>query len=127
MTPARILMVEDQMHLAMMLEEIMADAGYDVISAGKLERAMKLARDMPLDAAILDINLGDGITAYPLADLLERRGVPYAFASGYSECDIPQPYRSHLTVHKPYAPQDILAAIGSLLADAPGTTGRAAT
>lgn len=63
MTDTRILMVEDEMCLAMMLEDVLSDAGYQVVRAARLKDAMKIARDEHIDAAILDVNL-HGETVY---------------------------------------------------------------
>lgn len=75
MTEPRILMVEDEMCLAMMLEDVLSDAGYDVVRAGRLKDAMNIARREHIDAAILDVNL-HGEPVYPLAAQLHESGVP---------------------------------------------------
>ena len=102
------------MYLAMMLEDQLIDAGYDVLRAGRLDEAMDVAADSRIDGAILDVNLG-GVEVYPLADQLRDRGVPFLFASAYGEAGILPAYRSHPILHKPYRPESIVAAVGSLL------------
>ena len=83
MTDTRILMVEDEMCLAMMLEDVLSDAGYQVVRAGRLNEAMNLAREQHIDAAILDVNL-HGEAVYPFASQLQAAGVPFMFASAYA-------------------------------------------
>lgn len=79
----RILVVEDEPLVAMLLEDILLDLGFDVIGpALRLERALELARSETVDAAILDVNLG-GDRSYAVAETLGRRDIPYAFATGY--------------------------------------------
>jgi CheY-like chemotaxis protein len=80
----RILVVEDEATIAMLVEEMVLDFGSEVVgSAAKMEEALRLASDASLDAAILDVNVG-GAVVYPVADLLRGRGVPMIiFATGY--------------------------------------------
>lgn len=80
----RILIVEDEAIVALMLETEIADAGADVVGpAFDLASAVQLAAT-PLDAAVLDINLG-GEKVFPAARVLKDRGVPMIFAS--ANCD----------------------------------------
>jgi len=83
LTGKRILLVEDEVIIAMMLEDMVTDlGGIPVGPATTKEYGMKLAEDELLDAAILDVNLGD----YPstdIADILARRNVPFILATGY--------------------------------------------
>jgi hypothetical protein len=63
----RVLVVEDQMIVAMQLEDLLRDAGYEVMGpVGSVQSAMPLAKNEPLDAAILDVNLdGDTVLSWP--------------------------------------------------------------
>jgi DNA-binding response OmpR family regulator len=79
----RILIVEDEALIAMLVEDLLSDMGFQVVGpAMTLDRGLSLARSEQLDAAILDVNLG-GVWSYPIADLLVARGIPFLFASGY--------------------------------------------
>ena len=79
----RILVVEDEAMIAMLVEEMVLDFGSEVVGpAAKMGEALRLASDASLDAAILDVNVG-GAVVYPVADLLRGRGVPIIFATGY--------------------------------------------
>src|SRR5215208_6279983 len=72
----RILIVEDEAMIAMLVEEMVLDFGSEVVGpAAKMEEALDLASGASLDAAILDVNVG-GAVVYPVADLLRARGVP---------------------------------------------------
>ena len=116
MRQARILIVEDEMYLAMMLEDLLTRAGYVVSRAARLAEAMALASDdVAIDAAILDINL-DGVAVYPLAQRLQDMGVPFLFASAYGDAGIPDEYSAYQVLAKPYPTQDMLDAVGALLA-----------
>lgn len=78
----RILLVEDEMMVAMMFEDALTDLGYRVIKAARVAKAVKLAATEAIDGAILDMNLA-GEAVYPVAEVLQRRGIPLIFATGY--------------------------------------------
>jgi PAS domain S-box-containing protein len=80
----RLLIVEDEMLVAMELASALASEGWDVIGpAATLEEAFQILGDADgLDIAILDINL-NGQLVYPIADLLQTRGIPFLFCTGY--------------------------------------------
>ena len=81
----KVLLVEDEGLVAMMMEDFLADLGCEVVgSCDSVRSAMawlEAATD-PLDGAVLDVNLG-GDLVYPVAEILAARGVPFAFATGY--------------------------------------------
>ena len=100
----RLLVVEDEAMVAMMVEDMLIALGCVVVDvAGTLSRGLALAGDsaIDIDGAILDINLG-GEKVYPVAQALTVRGVPFIFSTGYSLTGI-APDFSHVPVlPKPY-------------------------
>lgn len=83
MTPAKILVVEDEFLVAIQIESILSRAGWRVIgSAGTLASAVSLARKSPCDAAVLDVNL-KGERVDEVASILSERRIPFLFVSGY--------------------------------------------
>lgn len=114
--PRRVLIVEDEMCLALMLEDILVEAGYDVLKAARLPAALKLAQSEPIDAAILDINLA-GTRVFPAADALRLRGIPFLFTSGYGEDGLPLEYQHWPMLQKPYGVERLQEALASLLGD----------
>jgi PAS domain S-box-containing protein len=79
----RVLLVEDEALVAMMIQETLAEFGFHVIGpVSTASEALASARDSRFDAAVLDINLGDGMV-YSVAELLSKRGVPFVFVTGY--------------------------------------------
>ncbi len=79
----RVLLVEDEALVAMMIQECLAERGHSVLGPiSTASEALEAAKEGDFDAAILDINLGDGM-AYPVAEILSSRGVPFVFVTGY--------------------------------------------
>jgi DNA-binding response OmpR family regulator len=109
-----VLMVEDEAYLAMALEDLLTDAGYHVLGAARLADALDIADHERVDGALLDINL-QGEAVYPLASRLRERGIPFVFASAYSEGNIPQDFRDCEIVRKPYTHESIIEAVESML------------
>jgi DNA-binding response OmpR family regulator len=97
-----ILVVEDEMLVAMMLEGMLTDIGYRVILAGRVTKATGLAATEAIDCAILDVNV-DGETSYPVATELRRRGIPFLFSTGYSAAALRADYRGSPVLSKPYS------------------------
>lgn len=117
----RVLVVEDETLVAMMLEVMLDSLGCDVVGvAGTLSRGLALAGDeaLALDAAILDINLG-GEKVYPLAERLAARGVPFIFCTGYGGAAPESAFAGVRTLVKPYQSQDLQRLLTSMLAAAP--------
>jgi CheY-like chemotaxis protein len=115
----RILIVEDEPVISMLLEEMLIDHGYEVIAiASTLVQAKALALSLDVDAALLDVNLGSE-DVFPVAQLLAERNVPFAFTTGYGPAGLPPEWQSHPILSKPYDMQvlvDTLVALAS-----PGT------
>ena len=111
----KILVVEDDMLVAMFLEDILQSAGGNVISAGHLEQAMLLAREREIDAAVLDVNL-HGLPSYPVADALDARDIPFVFATGYGDKDLRALYPGRPILAKPYKDIDLIAALAAAIA-----------
>jgi CheY-like chemotaxis protein len=91
MKPLRILVVEDEGLVAMLIEDLLDDAGCEVAgSVGSVAQAIAwLEAGGEADAALLDVNLG-GEPVWPVADALAARGVPFAFTTGYDHLDEPR-------------------------------------
>jgi CheY-like chemotaxis protein len=107
----RVLVLEDEFLIAMDVEQICRDAGApDVILARTLEEA-NAAEPAAFDAAILDLMIGGSSTS-GFAGLLAERGVPFVFASGYSElADVHARFPGVTVVPKPYSGDDLIAAL----------------
>jgi DNA-binding response OmpR family regulator len=114
---ARVLVVEDEMMAASMIEIVLGDAGCVVVGpAATIEEGFSLAADGPIDAAILDVNLG-GEPVFPLADALAARQVPFIFVTGYGVTGVNVGrYVGVPVVQKPYDDIDLVEAVAKQLA-----------
>ena len=114
-TPQRVFLVEDEMMVAMLVEDLVAELGHEVTaSAAHLADAVQLARSDGFDVAILDLNLG-GDRSFAVADILAERGVPFLFASGYGAGGLPPQHRAAVVIQKPFAVEDLSAALDKVL------------
>jgi CheY-like chemotaxis protein len=113
----RVLVVEDEALLAMEIESIVEDAGCTVVGpAHGVAAALPLAGGETLDAALLDLNLGDG-NGTEVARVLAERGVPFAFVTGYAPTHFDPAFAERPILRKPYRPPEVEALLRGLLGD----------
>ena len=113
----RILVVEDEYLIRMLLEDMLGDLGYEVAAAvGTIAEAKELAATGGFDAAVLDVNL-DGEEIFPVADILAGRGLPFLFVTGYGEASLPQAYRGRPALQKPFQAERLKATLAGMLAE----------
>jgi CheY-like chemotaxis protein len=114
----RVLVVEDEYLIRMLLEDMLADLGYAVAAAvGSIAEAREHAAAAEFSVAVLDVNL-DGQEIYPVADILAERGLPFVFVTGYGERSLPDRYRDSPALQKPFQAEQLEAALSGLLAAA---------
>ena len=114
-TGRRILVVEDEFLIRMLMEDMLADLGYDLVGvAGRVDEATELAKTRDFDLAILDVNL-DGHDVYPVADLISKRGLPFMFVTGYGGRGLPEAYRARPTLQKPFQLDELKQMLAQLL------------
>jgi CheY-like chemotaxis protein len=110
----RVLVVEDEMMIRMLLHDMLEDLGYTLAGeAGAVEEALILARQATFDVAILDVNL-NGKPILPVVDVLVERGVPFVFATGYGLRGVPEQYRERPTLQKPFETHALGQALAAL-------------
>lgn len=110
----RVLVVEDEMMIALLLEDMLADLGHRVVAvAGRLDAALELARETDADLAILDVNL-NGEASFPVAEVLTERGLPFLFATGYGSPGLSAPFEDAVTLKKPFELEDLSQALQRL-------------
>ncbi|WP_286773641.1 MULTISPECIES: response regulator [unclassified Sphingomonas] len=111
----RILIVDDEPLIAMLLEDILADLRCVIVGpAFDIPEAERLARSEAIDAAILDLNV-EGRTSHSVAALLQARRIPFVLASGYDDGSLLPGAGG--TLNKPFRPHHVRAALEDCLAD----------
>lgn len=114
LTGFSVLVVEDEYFQAQDCREWLRSAGATVAGPVRsCEDAEHILDQARVDAAVVDINLGQG-PDFQVASQLSGRGVPFIFATGYDEKVIPAEFRQALTLQKPFDPQHLIAAVTSL-------------
>ena len=107
----RILVVEDELMIRLLLQDMLEDLGHTLAGeAGDIEQALTLAKQGEFDVAILDVNL-DGQPISPVVEILIERGLPFVFATGYGQRGVPEAYRATLTLQKPFQVDALAQAI----------------
>ncbi|WP_332656457.1 response regulator [Brevundimonas sp.] len=99
----RVLVVEDESLVAMLLETILEDMGcVPVGPAATVEEGLQMVTEGgALDAALLDVNVA-GRQVFPIAEALRERKVPFVFSTGYGEGGLPDEWRGQPTLQKPF-------------------------
>lgn len=111
----QVLVVEDEMTIVLVIEDTLLELGAEVVGpASRLDMALRLASESPIDAAILDVNIRGG-NSYPVADILAERGIPFVFCSGYSDWALEERHRDRPRLTKPYSSNDLKERLLQLL------------
>jgi CheY-like chemotaxis protein len=111
----RVLVVEDELMIRMLLEDMLGELGYTVAAeAARIDEALEATKTAEFDLAILDVNL-DGQPISPVVDALVARGTPFVFATGYGERGLPEPYRNRPTLKKPFQMEGLKQMLESAL------------
>ncbi len=119
-TGRRVLVVEDEIFVAMLVEGLLQDLGCDVVGpVSNVADALALVRKERLDAAVLDVNLGSE-RVFPVADSLTVSSVPFVFVTGYDRTALTETYVNHPMIQKPFEPMGFGEALADQLAKAAG-------
>ena len=114
---ARVLIIEDEPIIALSLEDLLIDAGFQIAGvAARLEKALSLIESGTCDVAIVDANLA-GVSASPAAIALASRGLPFIVMSGYSPEQMQGEFPDALFIQKPCRPEQIIETLTTLLLD----------
>lgn len=113
----RILVVEDNTPIALEMVKTLGDLGCVVVGpAGTVESAAKLAALETVDAAVLDVDL-HGRSVLPVAELLEARGVPIVFCTGFGEIQgTDARWAAARILKKPVSPKTLAATLAGIAA-----------
>ena len=103
----RILVVEDEAAISLLLEDMLLDFGCEVIGpAARLSAALDAVAREHVDLAILDVNVA-GEPIYPVAEALAQRSIPFVFSTGYGSAGIRDTFRDRPVLQKPFAQHDL--------------------
>ena len=109
----RILVVEDEAMISMLLEDMVLDCGGEIVGpVAKFDDALELAHKAEFGVAVLDLNL-NGTLSYPIADVIRERGIPVIIATGYGVNGLLDRFRDCPTLQKPFSQQDFAQAVAA--------------
>lgn len=107
----RVLVIEDETLVAMLLEDALAELGCEVVGpVARLDAARRAIACERFDCALVDINL-HGRPAYPLAGLLQARGVPFGFVTGYDASGVERTFSRRPVLSKPFNTEQLRAVL----------------
>ena len=110
----RILVVEDEMLIGMLLEDMLTDLGHEVAAiVPRLKDALAAVDRETYDVAVLDVHL-HGESAFPVAEALIAKGIPFVFATGYGERGLPETIAAGRCLQKPFAKDDLERVLKTL-------------
>jgi len=116
----RVLVVEDEPMIRLLLDDMLTDLGYTMAAeAGELGEALLVAEQGEFDIAILDLNL-NGQPVTPVVDVLVARGVPFLFVSGYARRGIPEAHSRTPLLQKPFQADGLARALATVAPKAAG-------
>ena len=112
----KVLVVEDEMMIAMLIEDMLDEFGCELVGpATNVPRALDLIGKERVEIAVLDLNL-DGQDTYAIADVLQQKNVPFIFATGYGSTGLRKEYGNRPVLQKPFQARDLEIALGQALA-----------
>jgi CheY-like chemotaxis protein len=110
----KVFVVEDEPMISMLVADMLEDLGCQMVAeAGDIETATKLALSQDFDLAILDVNV-KGQTVFAVAELIQARGLPFIFATGYGAEALPARFRDQPVLQKPFEIDALAKAIEGL-------------
>lgn len=112
---ARVLLVEDEGLVALMIEDMLEELGLKVVaSAAHLKKACELATTGSFDLALLDVNLA-GEFVFPVARVLRDRRIPFLFSTGYGAPPLEEEFRDTPAIGKPFSIDQLNEKLRTLL------------
>jgi len=107
----RVLVVEDELLISLLIEDILADRHCAVIGPfDRLAGALQAAKAEAFDLAVLDVNVA-GEKVYPVAEILAARCIPFLFLSGYGQAAVPKNRPEWRVCKKPFRLEDLVTML----------------
>jgi CheY-like chemotaxis protein len=112
---ASVLLVEDEVLIRIMIAAMVEELGHVVAAeAGNIEAGCDLAENADFDLALLDVNVG-GAMITPVAEVIERRGLPFLFATGYATTGLPKAFQGKPVLRKPFPIEQLRDALDAII------------
>jgi len=112
----RVLVLEDEMLVSMLIEDMLTEQHCVIVGPfAAVSEALVAARAEAFDFAVLDVNVG-GVKAYPVAETLAARGIPFVFLSGYGQSAMPPDRPDWRVCSKPFRDEQLVEIIAQQLA-----------
>jgi two-component SAPR family response regulator len=110
----KILVVEDEPIIAMLLRSLLTQHGHEVVGPfSRIDRARDAVDAHPVDLALLDVQLGSDFV-FPLALHLKDRGIAFIFLTGHDTLTVPAELKSAPSLHKPFQADALMKAVGRI-------------
>ena len=107
----RVLVVEDEYLISLVVQEVLSDAGCIVVGPfGRVQDALMAAQLETVDIALLDVNVA-GERVFPVAYLLEEKGTPFLFATGYGQSAFPRDRPGWEACTKPFKSGELIECL----------------
>lgn len=111
----RVLLVEDEGLVALMIEDMLDELGFEVVaSAAHVSKACELASAASFDLGLLDVNLA-GEFVFPVARILRARNIPFLFSTGYGGPPLEEEFRNAPAIGKPFTADQLSEKLRTLL------------
>lgn len=113
--PLRVLLVEDEPLIAMMLEDFLDALDHRCVgTADCVEAALPFVEAGGIDCAILDVNLRGGEKSWPIADALASRNIPFVLATGGGDGGVTEGHKHRPRLDKPFTMDGVERALEKL-------------
>jgi CheY-like chemotaxis protein len=124
LTGLRVLVVEDEMLVSLLIEDMLADHACEIVGPfATVAEAVEAAMTEAIDIALLDVNIA-GTKVYPVADVLKARRIPFLFLSGYGQSAIPRDQPDWRVCAKPFREVDLVEMLSEQMASSPSADRR---
>lgn len=118
MTQARrkVFIVEDEVLVAFEMTDTLEDLGFTVVGPSvHLASATRAAETADIDIAFLDVNLGRGMTSKPIADILDRREIPFVYITAYNRDQVSFIRAQDRMIKKPVSAAELVKVLNKVL------------
>ncbi len=112
----RVLVVEDEALIAMLTCDYLEELGCSIVGpVATADKALAAIEGEPVDLAVLDVNLGNGRTSFPIAKALSERSTPFMFVTGYGSSGAREEFPDARVLAKPFSDAQLAKELAALL------------